>query len=335
MAKSLITIGIPTYNRINVLPRAVESALAQDCGNLEVLISDNASTDGTEAYCRSLAAEEPAVRYMRQSVNGGPTANFNVILGHARGDYVLLLSDDDWLSSCYVSRCVEWLRAHPDYAMAAGSPLYHREDGATASGSPTDLPQVDPARRVHAYFRAVADNATFYGVLPRETLLRVSTLANTFGADWLFMAEVAAHGKIAALPDVHLHRSLGGNASGSHGRLAETLGLSAVHTVFPFFFIWRKFLLDVLWRSPVYRQTAVWPKRLILAVLCGIPLSRRQAWLFVLALGRWPPTRPPYRVAKSLYLILDRWTDGRLPPLKFLGYSTAVGPTGRQEHRRG
>ena len=97
MGTPLLTIGIPTYNRAGTLRRAVESALAQDCGDVEILIADNASSDGTEAYCRALAEREPAVRYIRHRSNRGPTANFNSILRQARGDYFLFLSDDDWL----------------------------------------------------------------------------------------------------------------------------------------------------------------------------------------------------------------------------------------------
>lgn len=68
MSAPLLTIGIPTFNRLGLLRRAVKSALDQDCGDLEILIADNASPDGTEEYCRELAAREPAVRYIRHSV---------------------------------------------------------------------------------------------------------------------------------------------------------------------------------------------------------------------------------------------------------------------------
>lgn len=333
MPEPLITIGVPTYNRVSLLRRAVESALEQDCGDLEVLIADNASTDGTEDYCRALAGREPAVSYIRHPVNCGPTANFNTVLRHARGDYFLFLADDDWLDPSYSSRCLAWLRAHPDYAIAGGHPRYVRADGATAKGRPIDLPQKASAVRVRAYLRDVADNAAFYSVMPRAVVDRVSDIRNVMGADWLFMAEVTALGKVRALPDVHLHRSLGGNISIGYPMVARTLGLSATQGLLPFLAIGWEFMADVLWRSPVHRQELARSERVVLALLCGASIARRQAWLWVLGLGRLRLTRRPYRAAKKLYLLLDRRTGGRLP-LRFPGYSTVVGQLlgGPREH---
>ena len=330
MPRPLITVGIPTYNRLGTLRRAVGSALAQDCGDVEVLIADNASSDGTEGYCRVIAEQEPAVRYIRHPVNHGPTANFNSVLRHARGDYFLFLSDDDWLHPSYASRCVAWLTAHPDHAMAGGHPRYVREDGATAKGLPINLPQAKPARRVHAYLRHVDDGAAIYGVLPRAVADRLSDIRNVVGNDWLFVAEVAALGRVVALPDVHLHRSLDGT-SANYRRLAETLELPAVQGLLPFLTVGWAVAADMLWRSPVHRRELARSERVVLALLCGATMIRRQLWLWLLSLGRWPLTRLFYRLAKELYVVLDRRTGGRLPG-RFPGHSTVVDGSVRSGH---
>ncbi len=70
-SKPLVSIGIPTYNRASVLRRAVESALTQDHTNLELVISDNASTDETEAVCQEFCERDNRVRYIRQKTNRG------------------------------------------------------------------------------------------------------------------------------------------------------------------------------------------------------------------------------------------------------------------------
>ncbi len=305
-----------------MLRRAVESALAQDCGDVEVLIADNASTDGTEDYCRAIAEREPAICYIRHSVNRGPTANFNSVLRQARGGHFLFLSDDDWLDPSYGSRCLEWLRAHPDHAMVSGRPHYVRDDGATAGGRPIDLPQTTSARRVHAYLRDVDDGAAIYGVIPRAIVDRVSDIRNVTGNDWLFVAEIAALGKVATLPDVRLHRSLGGT-SASYRKLAATLELPTVQSILPFVTIWFVFVADLLWRSPAHRATMRLSERGILALLCGASMARRQLWLWVMGLGRCPLTAPPYRMLKGLYLLLERWTGGQVT-LRFPGHSTVA-----------
>lgn len=333
MRTPLLTIGIPTYNRESALRRAVESALAQDCGNLEILIADNASSDGTQGYCRALAEREPTVRYIRQPSNRGPTANFNTVLRQARGDHFLFLSDDDWLQPSYSSRCIAWLDAHPDCAMVVGYPRYVREDGASAGGRPIDLRHASPAHRVRAYLRDVDDGAGIYGVLPRAIVDRVSDIRNVSGNDWLFVAEVAALGEILSIAEVTLYRSLGGTSS-SYRKLARTLELPAVQGRFPFATVACAFAADVIYRSPVHRGAFPPPVRMGLALMCAASMARRGLWLWVLSLGRRPISRRPYLAAKAGYQRINRLMGGRLA-LRFPGHSTIIDDRSDEVERSG
>ncbi len=89
----MISVVIPTYNRAGLLPRAVESALAQTRAPDEILIVDDGSTDDTRSVC----ARWPApVRYLA-TPNGGVARARNVGIGEARGEWIALLdSDDEW-----------------------------------------------------------------------------------------------------------------------------------------------------------------------------------------------------------------------------------------------
>lgn len=91
----LVTIAIPTRDRCGHLRRAVSSALAQTYTRLEVIVSDNASTDETAAYLAAL--HDPRIRVLLQPVNLGLNGNWRACLDAARGEYFLLLSDDDLL----------------------------------------------------------------------------------------------------------------------------------------------------------------------------------------------------------------------------------------------
>ncbi len=106
-AASLVTVGIPTYNREQGLRRAVESVLAQRHHPVDLVICDNASTDGTRQMCLELQARHPNIRYVRQDGNVGPTANFNRVFSEARGPYFMWLGDDDWLDADCVGVCLE------------------------------------------------------------------------------------------------------------------------------------------------------------------------------------------------------------------------------------
>ncbi|HEX7001759.1 MAG TPA: glycosyltransferase [Trueperaceae bacterium] len=112
----LITIGIPTYNRRNgYFPQALASALAQDYENLEVVVCDNASTDGTDEYVSGLT--DSRLRYVRHPENIGANANFNSCVDNAHGEFFLLLHDDDLVDPTFVSRCVEALNGRLDLGL--------------------------------------------------------------------------------------------------------------------------------------------------------------------------------------------------------------------------
>lgn len=115
MSDTLVTIAIPTYNRSDgYLREALGSALAQTYEPLEIVVVDNASTDATADYVASVADER--VRYVRNETNVGVNDNFNACVAHARGEYVLLLHDDDRIDPDFASACVEALAVwrHPE-----------------------------------------------------------------------------------------------------------------------------------------------------------------------------------------------------------------------------
>lgn len=91
----LVTVAITTHNRSELLRRALDGALAQTYPKLEVLVSDDASTDDTPALMA--AVSDPRVRYLRMDRPAGIAGNFQNALDHARGELFLILNDDDEL----------------------------------------------------------------------------------------------------------------------------------------------------------------------------------------------------------------------------------------------
>ena len=121
MHRPFVTIAIPTYNRSDgYLREALESALAQDYEPVEIVVVDNASTDSTGAYVASMADER--LRYIRNETNLGVNGNFNACLEHARGEYFLLLHDDDRIDPDFVTCCMEALPS----STAAEAPAFIR-----------------------------------------------------------------------------------------------------------------------------------------------------------------------------------------------------------------
>lgn len=102
----LVSIGIPTFNRADsYLKDALKSAVSQTYQNIEIIVSDNCSQDNTEALVKSF--NDPRIRYFKQSRNIGGQNNTNFCVERAKGDYFLLLHDDDLIDDDFISVCME------------------------------------------------------------------------------------------------------------------------------------------------------------------------------------------------------------------------------------
>src|SRR6476646_2411498 len=108
-----VAIGLPVYNGAKYVAEAIESVLAQTYGDLELVISDNASTDATEEICRDYTARDSRVRYARAEQNGGAAWNFNRTFELSRGEYFKWLAHDDAIGPQYLARCLAVLDRDP------------------------------------------------------------------------------------------------------------------------------------------------------------------------------------------------------------------------------
>ncbi|WP_276257060.1 glycosyltransferase [Halomontanus rarus] len=128
---SLVSVVIPTYNRADVLPRAIDSALAQTVDDLEVLVVDDGSTDDTQAVVDSY--ETPRVQSITHGTNRGANVARNTGIEHANGEFVAFLdSDDEWRPT----KLERQLAALDD--RSGGSVSGVESDGSSDSRGPTD-----------------------------------------------------------------------------------------------------------------------------------------------------------------------------------------------------
>ena len=236
---------------MHLLRTAVEAVLRQTYEPLELVVSDNASTDGTEAFCRELAAREPRLVYVRQENNVGLTANYAAVAAAATGAYYVALGDDDHLDANYVAECVAALESDPSLVVAAGRPFMCRGDVQVREAVRTDLLDASPKTRVLAYYRSVEENASFNGVIRRAAVASVHPMRNTMGGDWLYMASVAWLGRIRTLDSTTIRKQVGGT-SRSTISMAKQMGMPFIQGLLPAESIMVSAFLEIAWRSPVY-----------------------------------------------------------------------------------
>ena len=116
----VVSIGVPVYNTERFIAGALDSLLAQTFADFELIISDNASTDGTREICESYAARDSRIRYIRQSENIGLPRNWNAVVHAASGEFFKWASASDCCAPTMVERCVAALRADDSAVLCYG-----------------------------------------------------------------------------------------------------------------------------------------------------------------------------------------------------------------------
>jgi len=195
---------MPVYNGEKYLPAALDSVREQDEADLEIVISDNASTDATEEICRAAAAEDDRIRYVRHERNGGGRWNFNQVLGMASAPYFTWAAADDVRRPAFVRRCLE-VFAESDPATVL---VYPRTQIIDAGGIITeDLNDADlacdeptPHERMGHFLRAQAAHL-FYGLHRTDALRRTRGIRPTVGNDLVILAELACQGPFQLVPE--------------------------------------------------------------------------------------------------------------------------------------
>jgi glycosyltransferase involved in cell wall biosynthesis len=117
----IVTIGMPVWNGERFVGGGIESLLGQTFGPLELVISDNGSSDGTQAICEGYARRDPRVRYQRLDHNIGLQANFARLIDEATGPYFMWAGHDDRWDPTYIERMVGVLDARSSLVLAGSN----------------------------------------------------------------------------------------------------------------------------------------------------------------------------------------------------------------------
>jgi len=202
-ARPLVSIGMPVYNEQEHLAQALDSLLAQDYENLEIVISDNASTDKTPEICAAYAARDPRVRYHRNDTNVGGIENFNQALRHARGEFFMWASGHDLRPPTQVSRCVEVLLKDPSVVLCYTQVIWVDDEGREleAVEEYIDTRGVgDKLSRLNIVVWGLQHGFLIYGVFRTEALRQTSVYTQVVSPDISLLIELSLVGKFAYIP---------------------------------------------------------------------------------------------------------------------------------------
>jgi glycosyltransferase involved in cell wall biosynthesis len=198
-----VSICIPSYNAARFLPAAIDSVLAQDFADFELVVSDDASTDDTAAVLGRYA--DPRLRVVRSEDRLGQAGNWNRCVELAGGEYVTLLHADDELLPGYLERAVAVLDAHADVRLVhcsvehideAGDPLFLQ--------TLLDEDLVDGDRLILRRLLLEGCVINPAGVMVRRTAYERAgpfTDRIVWGVDWHMWIRVALQGAVAYLAE--------------------------------------------------------------------------------------------------------------------------------------
>jgi glycosyltransferase involved in cell wall biosynthesis len=197
-----LSIGLPVYNGETFLAESIESLLGQSYEDFELIISDNASSDGTEDICRGYAEQDSRIRYFRQGHNIGSAPNHNFVIDQARGELFKHASHDDLYARDLVRLCVAALDEHPQVVLAHSWSAVIDSSGAVTKL--VEYPVDTAAPRAPDRFRSMLFDGwgdDEGGVVRSNVLRRTPLHASYHFADRTYTAEIALHGPFYMVPD--------------------------------------------------------------------------------------------------------------------------------------
>lgn len=198
-----VSIGLPVFNGERFLSKAIESLLSQEFEDFELIISDNASSDGTRDICERYANQDQRIRYYRNATNIGAAPNHNRVFHLANGRYFKWAAHDDENCREFLQRCVEVLDRMPESVVLAYPQADLIDEDSAITGRYTV--SIDCAsRRPHARLGAVLDRIVLgtpvYGVVRTQALHKTRLLGSYVGADYALLAELSMLGSLREVP---------------------------------------------------------------------------------------------------------------------------------------
>jgi hypothetical protein len=203
-ANPKVSIGLPVYDGERYLDEAVASLLGQTFEDLELIISDNASTDGTEQICRAWAARDPRVRYSRNAANLGSAANFGRVLAMARGELFRWAAHDDVCGAAFLAEAVKVLDGDAGVALVHPRAVAIDTEGRRL-GTFDPVTGLDDPRPHIRFRRALTVGEAIYlvwGLMRRTEVLAAGGLGPHVGHDRTLLSAMSLRGRFHELPDV-------------------------------------------------------------------------------------------------------------------------------------
>jgi glycosyltransferase involved in cell wall biosynthesis len=213
-----VSIGMPIYNGEKYIRQALDSLLAQDYANFELVISDNASTDRTQEICHEYAMRDKRIRYYRNEQNMGIVWNFIRVFELSKGEYFMWAADDDGWERDYISTLLSVLNQFPESIVSFTNYMKYSENGDFLGNEEltgAEVCEMGFRELVAMVFSLQKINVAIYGLFRREELqtLLKDGFPNCSAPDRVVFAHFALAGKTVVLTNKYLYKRTVHNTS--------------------------------------------------------------------------------------------------------------------------
>ncbi len=255
------------FNARRFVRETLDSLLAQDYPNLELVISDNASTDGSSEIGQQYAARDPRIRYYRNDTNIGAVRNWNRALELSRGQYFMWASDHDLWRPGYISACVSWLTNEDDTVLVYSPAEFVDENGHHLADSVDEMDTT--ALHTRDRFSRVVWNLRrchmVHGVIRASVLKHLGGFPNCWAMDLALLPALSLFGSFRRLPETYYlrreNRAAASDSTGEHTRAFQLAQLDPAHAK----------VRSTRLPHQLYRET----RDALLALMKRAPITRR------------------------------------------------------------
>ena len=197
-----VSIGMPVYNEDKFIRQALDSILAQDYHNFELIISDNASTDETSKICQEYALKDSRIRYYHNETNIGSADNFNVVFHLASGPFFMWVSGHDLREPNYLAECVSMLSRNPEAVLCYSDALWIDINGKILEEMKIaiDFHEEENKDRFVKILYELTYNYPIYGLIRSDKLRSTQLFKQFIGTDVLLLCELSLYGDFIRIP---------------------------------------------------------------------------------------------------------------------------------------
>ena len=206
----LVSIGVPLFNSGETIERLIDNLLNQTFENIEIILSDNCSTDNTQIKIDKFLSNKK-INYFKNDNNLGPITNHNILIDNAKGKYFMWAHSDDLISNNFIKEAVEILEDNDEISSVAGETVWIENDLVKNNLLAPKNFNVDKYSRVANYISSNFVDTLMMGLHRKSALVKLRSIMSPeipFIFNLLFKGKIEGCSKIKYFKYVKKQRSM-------------------------------------------------------------------------------------------------------------------------------